>query len=97
MMHIIRITKNCSISSAKRTCERTIGKVAGGKKVYAYEVLRSDYESIDVRTGKINGSFDVDSNLVLIKGRPAKSRAEIIAYNEAYNAGSSWTDSGNWG
>ena len=31
-----------------------------GKKVYAYEVLRSDYESIDVQTGKINGSFDVD-------------------------------------
>ncbi len=31
------------------------------------------------------------------QGRPAKSRAEIIAYNDAYNAGSSWTDSGNWG
>ena len=31
------------------------------------------------------------------QGRPAKSRAEIIAYNEAYNSGSSWTDSGNWG
>ncbi|MBR3250890.1 MAG: hypothetical protein IKF80_04190, partial [Erysipelotrichaceae bacterium] len=31
------------------------------------------------------------------QGRPAKSHAEIIAYNDAYNAGNSWTDSGNWG
>ncbi len=31
------------------------------------------------------------------QGRPVKSHAEIIAYNDAYNAGNSWTDSGNWG
>ena len=31
-------------------------------------IHRATYESIDVQTGKVNGSFDVDSILVLING-----------------------------
>ena len=31
-------------------------------------ILKSTYESIDVNTGKVDGSFDVDSILVLING-----------------------------
>ena len=81
MMHIIRITENCSIPSAKRTCERTIGKIAGGKKVYAYEVLRSDYESIDVQTGKINGSFDVD--LGKVSGGGILSSHSLVEFEAA--------------
>ena len=31
-------------------------------------IHRATYESIDVQTGKVNGSFDVDSILVMING-----------------------------
>ena len=30
-------------------------------------------------------------------GRPAKTLAEIISYNEAYNNGTAWADSQYWG